>query len=308
MRRRLGAVAVASLLVAQPVRASDVPLHEVQDQVLGGELVAAMLEAQLDRLHDALTNPDLQVIVFHDKPVVIDEKRLDDLVFVGQLLTDANPKLREAVHAELKATLGPLAEGIDFLPESGAAGLGVMALKQKLAELEEQQAAALKQELIARENQLSQLKFMIDIWWKEIYPDFIEMEVEFRGYDECKWLVELSRTGELAEFDFTTWRMYDSVWTWVPSTHNCGWPDAPNYQTPYRPAQPEYVLPMAAHYDSGMYELRRIEGNLDLGADCKYYGHPKHPQLIDGTWGCESGFKTHGRRIHLGDVKITLHR
>ena len=59
MRRRLGAVAVASLLVAQPVRASDVPLHEVQDQVLGGELVAAMLEAQLDRLHDALTNPDL---------------------------------------------------------------------------------------------------------------------------------------------------------------------------------------------------------------------------------------------------------
>jgi hypothetical protein len=30
--------------------------------------------------------------------------------------------------------------------------------------------------------------------------------------------------------------------------------------------------------------------------------------MIFGDWGCESGFKTHGYRIHHGKVVITLHR
>jgi hypothetical protein len=309
MRRLLYAAAmVTGLLLAIPARASDLPLHEAYDRVLGAELVAVMLEAQLERLRDATTNPDVQVLVFDGEPVLIDQQRVDDLVFVGQMLTDASPTLRDAVHAELQATLGPIAKGLDFMSDSAVAGLGIMALKQKLAEIEQQQAAELKQEVLLRENQLSQLKFMIDVWWKDVYPDYIDMEVEFRGYDECKWNVQLLRTGELTDFDFATWRVYNSVWTWVPSTHHCGAPDLPNYQTPYKPAQQQYEFPMAANYDTGMYDLRRIDGNLDIGADCKYYGNPHDPRIIDGDWGCESGFKTHGRRVHFGTVKIVLDR
>lgn len=308
MRKLLSVAAMAGLALAQPARASDVPLHEALDQVLGAELVALMLEAQLDRLRGAMTNPDIQVIVVKDKPVLIDARRVDDLVFAGQQLADADPKVREALKSALKEELGVVAEGIDLMPDSAVAPLAAQALIQKLAELEEAQAEMLKREALQRESTLSQLKFMIDVWWKEIYPDYIDLDVEFRGYEECRWQVELVRTGRFAEFDFTTWRMYDSVWTWVPSTHNCGWPDAPDDQTPYQPAQPQFAFPMAAHYDTGMYDLRRIDGNLDIGADCKYYGNPKHPQLIEGDWGCESGFKTHGRRIHYGKVRITLYR